>query len=116
MKIIEDLKVYGVTPYLDGEELKIKGLNEVSPQDRQVVSRLIKQAQGDKESLVYELKGSPIKRSGQARVQVNKAFISGEPIEHIAEILIRCVADLTGDKAFEIQNLRALNERNKANG
>ena len=54
MRLIEDLKTYGVTFYLDGEGIKIRGLSKVEPQYRQEVDTLIKQAKNEKSRLLRE--------------------------------------------------------------
>jgi len=111
MSILHDLKAYGVTVTLSGESLKIAGLDKVSEKDRPVVSMLLKEAHSRKEDLIKEIQGTFIQRSYEARVEVNKAFAGGESLEHIASILLRVVADLTGDQVFEIQNIKALHKR-----
>lgn len=111
MRLIEDLKTYGVTFYLDGEGIKTRGLSKVEPQHRQVVDTLIKQAKNEKESIIFELKGSPISRSSAARIEVTKALIEGKPLQYICEILIKTVADITGDGAFETQSLETIRRK-----
>lgn len=86
-------------------------MSKVEPQYRQVVGDLIKEAKNERESLLFELKGSPISRSSAARIEVNKALAEGMPLPYVCEILIKTVSDFTGDRAFESQSLEAIRRK-----
>ncbi len=113
MNLLRDLEAYGLRVKLLDGELKISGLDDVKEADKAIVAMLLKEARNQREALIKQLQLSFIGQSQEARVAVNKAFAKGASLEFITEILIKLVGQLTGDMAFQVQNLEALKERGK---
>ncbi len=111
MKIIKDLKAYGIDIKLENNQVVLKGLDKIQSQDKQAVLQLVNEAKAHKDEIKETIKDTPIKASNAFRCEINKAFNQGEPIEHISTIMIRCIAAMTGDSMFEDQNLRRLRDK-----